>query len=49
VAAERWRRDMALVVPNYFTAAMMVVASDLLSAMPRRPLSASAPCCWCRS
>jgi DNA-binding transcriptional LysR family regulator len=30
------RRDVALVVPNYLTAAMMVAASDLLSAMPRR-------------
>jgi DNA-binding transcriptional LysR family regulator len=30
------RRDIALVVPNYLTAAMVVAASDLLSAVPRR-------------
>jgi DNA-binding transcriptional LysR family regulator len=30
------QRDVALVVPNYLTAAMVVAASDLLSAMPRR-------------
>jgi len=35
-AAQGLRRDIALVVPSYLTAAMIVAASDLLSAMPRR-------------
>ena len=30
------RRDVALVVPSYLTAAMVVAASDLLGALPRR-------------
>jgi DNA-binding transcriptional LysR family regulator len=30
------KRDVALVVPNYLTGAMVVAASDLVIAMPRR-------------
>lgn len=35
-ARHGWRRDVSLVVPNFFTAAMVAASSDLAAALPRR-------------